>query len=90
MGKAFSNVSPAIKKETINVAIATGVGVVIMWGGHNTSAAGESGHGHELMIHLGSEATCETTGLKTYWECPECNLFFSDAEGFNAIAVSER
>lgn len=31
MGKAFSNVSPAIKKETINVAIATGVGVVIMW-----------------------------------------------------------
>ena len=66
-----------------------GVGVVIMWGGHNTSAAGESGHGHELMIHLGSEATCEMTGLKTYWECPECNLFFSDAEGFNAIAVSE-
>ena len=69
--------------------IGLGTGVVIMWGGHNTSAAGESGHGHALTIHLGAEATCETTGLKTYWECPECHLYFSDAEGLNPIPVDE-
>ncbi len=73
----------------VAVIAGMGLGVAIMWNGHGASAAGESGHGHELIVHVGTEATCEETGMRTYWECPECHLYFSDADGFNEIKAEE-
>lgn len=32
MSKIFSSIQPAVKKETKNVAMYTGIGVVLMWG----------------------------------------------------------
>ena len=69
--------------------VGMGAGMAIMWGTHSASAAGEVGHGHELEFHQGVEATCETTGYKDYWECPECHLYFSDADGINEIKAED-
>jgi len=62
-----------------------GIGIAIMWNGPRTSAATQSGHEHELVLHAGVEATCEHAGVRDYWECPVEHLYYSDAEGTNVI-----
>ncbi len=63
------------------------VGMALMWGVNNVSAAGEGGHEHPLIYHSGVEASCGVSGLRAYWECQECNLYYSDADGFTQIEV---
>ena len=42
---------------------------------------------HSKMIHHEmQEATCVQTGTGEYWECPDCDKLFSDAEGKNEIS----
>ena len=66
--------------------VSMSAGMAIMWGIHKVSAAEAGEHEHELVAHVGTAATCETTGLRDYWECPDCHLYFSDPKG---IAGSE-
>ncbi len=63
------------------------VGMVIMWGVQNVSASEEIGHEHPLIEHAGVAASCGIPGLRAYWECPDCNLYFSDPNGIAQINV---
>ena len=41
---------------------------------------------HSGMVeHAAVEATCTAEGNSAYWECLDCGLFFSDAEGIHRI-----
>ncbi len=64
-------------------------GVAIMWGVRQVSADEGSGHEHELTLVQGEAATCFDFGLRDYWECPECNLYYADADGLIEIAADE-
>jgi len=52
----------------------------------NLSASEIKTHEHELIAHDSHEATCTTDGNRAYWECPQCNLYFSDAYGVYTIS----
>ncbi|MBQ9097830.1 MAG: leucine-rich repeat domain-containing protein [Clostridia bacterium] len=38
-------------------------------------------HTHVLTAHEEKAATCAQAGHKAYWQCKDCNKYFSDAEG---------
>ena len=40
---------------------------------------------HSLKSCGKKDATCETAGLKEYWKCEECGLYFSKEDGSEAI-----
>ena len=43
------------------------------------SNAGASEHTHTLTKHAATEATCTAAGNVEYWECEDCDKYFSDA-----------
>ena len=53
------------------------------------SASKTTGHEHELITHTAVQATCTNDGHRTYWECPECNAYFSDEFGVYPITQAE-
>lgn len=42
-------------------------------------------HSHSLIYIEAVEPTCETTGNIAYWQCSECEKYFSDSKGKNQI-----
>lgn len=41
--------------------------------------------GHTLIAHPAAPAACLEPGNSAYWECTDCGLFFSDADGEHQI-----
>ena len=48
-----------------------------------------SAKGHKIAKHSEKSATCYTTGVGEYYECRNCGVLFSDAEGKNVINAPE-
>ncbi len=44
-------------------------------------------HPHNLIEIYGHSATCETSGVLTYWMCPTCNKMFEDENGTTEISA---
>ncbi len=40
---------------------------------------------HHLLEHPAADATCEETGIESYWECTVCGKLFSDSKGTQSI-----
>lgn len=55
----------------------------------NLSAAETTGHEHALVAFASQKATCTNNGSRAYWSCPECNLYFSDADGLVTIPADQ-
>ena len=49
-------------------------------------AGNSNAHVHQLTAVNRVEPTCTEPGTEAYWECAECGMRFSDAEGANAIS----
>lgn len=64
-----------------SVGALAGVAATINW--HNVGAAGDDdiGHEHELTPHTAVASTCEIPGMRAYWECEQCVLYFADDDG---------
>lgn len=41
--------------------------------------------GHDIEHHTAIDVTCTTNGVGEYWNCSNCDKYFSDAEGKNEI-----
>ena len=61
------------------------LGILITTQWPNLSASQETKHEHQLIAHAGQEATCLQAGTRAYWECPQCELYFSDVNGIYTI-----
>jgi len=55
----------------------------------NLSAAKTTVHEHDLVAHANVAATCTTQGNRAYWECPQCEMYFSDEFGAYQITAAE-
>lgn len=64
------------------------IGIIVTSKWPSLSASQETGHTHQLVAHAGQEATCTQSGTRPYWECPQCELYFSDANGILPIEKS--
>ena len=42
-----------------------------------------------MQAHIAVEATCTTAGNSAYWYCPDCDKYFSDANGETEIAEND-
>lgn len=80
--------------KQLGLLICTGVlgvlfGVLITMQMPQLSASEQVGHPHALIAHDSIDATCECNGSRAYWECPTCNLYFSDAQGLYPMNSAE-
>ena len=65
------------------------IGVLTTMQMPNLSAAETTAHEHTLIAHAEIKATCTDKGHRAYWECPQCDLYFSDAFGVYQINATE-
>ncbi|MBR4418805.1 MAG: hypothetical protein IKT33_02240 [Clostridia bacterium] len=69
------------------IGVVFGVVAAMQW--HNLGAADTTAHKHPLTKVTGHAATCQETGIKDYWECPDCAKYFADAEGLVEMTSTE-
>ena len=70
------------------IGVVFGVVATMQW--PNLGAADNTpAHEHPLTKVTGHAATCQETGIKDYWECPDCAKYFADAEGLVEMTSTE-
>lgn len=66
-----------------------GIAVTMNWPNLSAAEPNAVGHEHSLQSFAAVAATCENTGMRAYWGCPICALYFSDADGINTVSLNE-
>ncbi len=69
------------------IGVVFGVVATMQW--PNLDAADDNAHEHPLTKINGYIATCQETGAKDYWECPDCEKYFADADGLVEIKATD-